>query len=212
MHPYQVEIDEALAASLLYDSPESTIHNGVIARPFQQQEQVNYWHYGRFCPPPRFVCPYCPGEVFHVHHGVASTSGGFTGHSYGNSSRDWYTHRRDYSDIGSNSGHDHSENLTTEELNIIESVGNVDRGLSESKISRLPTHKYGQKPKFRWWWQKKKKFVADDTRCSICLVDYEKGDKITTLPPCNHIYHKDCIAQWLKKSTICCVCTREVYI
>ncbi|ESQ43313.1 hypothetical protein EUTSA_v10015563mg [Eutrema salsugineum] len=185
MHPYQVEIDEALAASLLYDSPESTIHNGVIARPFQQQEQ---------------------GKI------VYKTSGGFTGHSYGNSSRDWYTHRRDYSDIGSNSGHDHSENLTTEELNIIESVGNVDRGLSESKISRLPTHKYGQKPKFRWWWQKKKKFVADDTRCSICLVDYEKGDKITTLPPCNHIYHKDCIAQWLKKSTICCVCTREVYI
>lgn len=45
-----------------------------------------------------------------------------------------------------------------------ESVGDVSRGLPEWKISRLPTHKYGKKPKFRWWWQKKKKFVADDSQ------------------------------------------------
>lgn len=35
----QVEIDEALAASLLYDDPESTIYDEVTARQIQQREE-----------------------------------------------------------------------------------------------------------------------------------------------------------------------------
>ncbi|ESQ43314.1 hypothetical protein EUTSA_v10015271mg, partial [Eutrema salsugineum] len=41
MHPNQMEIDEALAASLLYDSPESSFDDADIARQFQQQEEDN---------------------------------------------------------------------------------------------------------------------------------------------------------------------------
>lgn len=40
MHPInQLEIDEALAASLLYDDPESTISDEVTARQIQRREQ-----------------------------------------------------------------------------------------------------------------------------------------------------------------------------
>ena len=52
-------------------------------------------------------------------------------------------------------------------------------------------------------------------KCSICLMDYEKGDDITLIN-CNHIYHKNCINNFLnhgpshiqKKCPVC----REVII
>ncbi|ANM70388.1 E3 ubiquitin ligase BIG BROTHER-like protein [Arabidopsis thaliana] len=156
------------------------------------------------CRQSQYHSPYCSTPFFHLHD-VPSTSGRFYGYnSYGNSSPDQHTLRRSSSDISLHS-------FYNEGLNEVEaSVGDESGGVPEWKISKFRTHKYGKKLKFRWWWQKKKKFVADDSQCSICLVDYEKGDKIMTLP-CNHIYHKDCISYWFKENRVCCVCKREVY-
>lgn len=47
MQPNQVEIDEALAASLLYDDPESIIYDEVTARQIQQREEGK--PFVRFC-------------------------------------------------------------------------------------------------------------------------------------------------------------------
>jgi hypothetical protein len=46
--------------------------------------------------------------------------------------------------------------------------------------------------------------------CSICLESYIVNDKIIYLN-CGHIYHKDCIKSWLKKSNTCPHC-REIII
>ena len=32
--------------------------------------------------------------------------------------------------------------------------------------------------------------------CSVCMVDYETGDKLTALG-CKHMFHPKCIKQWL---------------
>lgn len=32
--------------------------------------------------------------------------------------------------------------------------------------------------------------------CSICLRDYDQEEEIAQLP-CNHIFHKECIIQWI---------------
>ncbi|KAF2537881.1 hypothetical protein F2Q70_00004528 [Brassica cretica] len=56
-------------------------------------------------------------------------------------------------------------NMTYEELNELEdSMGNVDRGLSQRRISKLPTYKYGAETKTCCWQIKKKKFIATDTQ------------------------------------------------
>ncbi|CAL9243203.1 unnamed protein product [Arabidopsis halleri] len=143
-----------------------------------------------------------------------STSRAFFHYEDGENFSGRYTHIRSPSNISHN--HPDNENIdpasmTYEELSELEdSIGDVNKGLSQERISRLPTHKYGTKTKTWSCWLKKKKFVADDSQCSICLVDYAEGDKITTLP-CKHIYHKDCISQWLKQNKVCCVCKAEVY-
>ena len=45
--------------------------------------------------------------------------------------------------------------------------------------------------------------------CTICLEDFSIGDHIRILP-CNHIYHKDCIDEWIMKENNCPICRKEV--
>lgn len=47
------------------------------------------------------------------------------------------------------------------------------------------------------------------TECSICLENYEIGDKISILS-CEHFYHKRCLNEWLKKKEECPLCREEI--
>ncbi|GAU30366.1 hypothetical protein TSUD_57770 [Trifolium subterraneum] len=49
--------------------------------------------------------------------------------------------------------------------------------------------------------------------CSICLVDFSVGLEVfRLLSPCLHIYHKDCILEWLDRSSTCPMCRRPVLL
>jgi len=42
------------------------------------------------------------------------------------------------------------------------------------------------------------------TSCSICIDEFEEGEKIRLLPLCGHGYHTDCILPWLTERQGCC--------
>jgi len=47
--------------------------------------------------------------------------------------------------------------------------------------------------------------------CTICLDDYEIGDKLRCLP-CRHAFHGNCIAKWLiERSATCPLCNIDLY-
>lgn len=46
---------------------------------------------------------------------------------------------------------------------------------------------------------------GEQTKCSICLGDFEEGECLKSLP-CVHFYHKDCIDSWLLVGHACPVC------
>ena len=49
------------------------------------------------------------------------------------------------------------------------------------------------------------------TSCSICIDDFETGEKIRLLPRCGHAFHTDCILPWLtERSGSCPLCKRNV--
>lgn len=46
--------------------------------------------------------------------------------------------------------------------------------------------------------------------CSICLQEYEPGEKVRHLP-CQHVFHRDCVDEWLLgESRLCPMCKRSV--
>ncbi|KMT13065.1 hypothetical protein BVRB_4g087040 [Beta vulgaris subsp. vulgaris] len=75
--------------------------------------------------------------------------------------------------------------------------------ISSRLIDLIPAMKFLQLPK-------------DDHRdsirrngCSICLREgYEDDDMCKILPECDHVFHSECIDQWLNKKQSCPVCRK----
>ncbi|KAK1421178.1 hypothetical protein QVD17_23326 [Tagetes erecta] len=50
--------------------------------------------------------------------------------------------------------------------------------------------------------------VTCDSRCIICLTDYDTMDVLRLLPECGHIFHVGCVDTWLKLHPTCPVCRK----
>ena len=50
---------------------------------------------------------------------------------------------------------------------------------------------------------------GENNNCVICLGDFEGGDSVTTLP-CVHMFHTECIKNWLQSKNHCPVCKYEI--
>nr|AFK45086.1 unknown [Lotus japonicus] len=46
--------------------------------------------------------------------------------------------------------------------------------------------------------------------CAVCLSQLCKGEKVRSLPLCNHRYHADCIGAWLEYHTTCPLCRNKI--
>ena len=55
--------------------------------------------------------------------------------------------------------------------------------------------------------------IDENVECGICLVDYNVGEEPCYLP-CNgvHIFHRNCIEDWLKRQNSCPLCRRPAYL
>ncbi|RDX79773.1 E3 ubiquitin ligase BIG BROTHER-related, partial [Mucuna pruriens] len=92
------------------------------------------------------------------------------------------------------------DELSYEELLALgEVIGTESRGLSTDTIACLPSVNY--------------KIGSDqhgsNDSCVICRMDYEDGESLTVLS-CKHLYHPECINNWLKINKVCPVCSTEV--
>ncbi|KAJ0649746.1 putative transcription factor C2H2 family [Helianthus annuus] len=94
------------------------------------------------------------------------------------------------------------DNMEYEELvELSESVGVENRGISASLIAELPTSRY----KSGGFFSKCKK----KEKCVVCQMDFHSGEQLITLP-CLHRYHSKCITDWLLLKKNCPICQNEV--
>ncbi|ETK74701.1 hypothetical protein F441_18941 [Phytophthora nicotianae CJ01A1] len=58
-------------------------------------------------------------------------------------------------------------------------------------------------------WTQDMQKTEKHTECVICLSDYEKDEKVISLP-CGHTFHKDCGMTWLVEHNVCPTCRYEL--
>jgi hypothetical protein len=77
------------------------------------------------------------------------------------------------------------DNMTYEELlQLEEKIGKVSKGLSETQYNQLPKSTVAK--------------AQEEELCSICYYNLKEAEEVHTLP-CEHIFHCDCIKEWLLK-------------
>ena len=91
------------------------------------------------------------------------------------------------------------DNMSYEELLALEErMGNVNKGLSQEKLDKIPTQKFSR-------------YKFTDDKCIICQYEFQSNEKVKVLP-CKHCFHPDCIDEWLKNQKACPYCKTEVKI
>ena len=90
------------------------------------------------------------------------------------------------------------DQMTYEELlELEEKIGSVSRGLSAQVLENFPREVLNQNL---------------EDQCTICICPMEAGETITKLSPCGHIFHLDCVRNWLAKQKVCSLCKQEIEI
>ena len=49
-----------------------------------------------------------------------------------------------------------------------------------------------------------------ETECAICLEEFKGTDMIKAFYKCEHIFHKNCLRDWLKKQVVCPMCKHDL--
>ena len=54
--------------------------------------------------------------------------------------------------------------------------------------------------------------LVETENCSICLSAFKKGEELRLLPcPGTHIFHKECVDDWLKLNDSCPCCRQSIF-
>jgi hypothetical protein len=53
--------------------------------------------------------------------------------------------------------------------------------------------------------------VDAERKCLVCQCDYEDQEELCRLP-CNHCYHKTCVASWLSEKDFCPYCRQSIVL
>ncbi|XP_021287690.1 NEP1-interacting protein 1 isoform X2 [Herrania umbratica] len=78
---------------------------------------------------------------------------------------------------------------------------NGAKGLSRSCIQKLPVHEFHPSGMIK---------SREESSCSICLQELKDGELARNLPRCGHIFHLNCIDEWLSRQGTCPMCREQV--
>mmetsp|Transcript_23253 Transcript_23253/g.51028 ORF Transcript_23253/g.51028 Transcript_23253/m.51028 type:complete len:441 (+) Transcript_23253:179-1501(+) len=81
----------------------------------------------------------------------------------------------------------------------VQEMLNRRRGLSEDALARVDSFSWGER------------VMPPDSQstCRVCLGEFVDGDEVKRLP-CGHMFHSNCIQEWLHRSTDCPICKANV--
>lgn len=82
----------------------------------------------------------------------------------------------------------------------------ADRGMSAAAIAALPTFAYEGPAALAQAGVP----AAAALDCAVCLGQVEAGEKVRQLPKCTHLFHAECVDDWLRAHSTCPMCRAAV--
>ncbi|XP_039055215.1 NEP1-interacting protein 1-like isoform X1 [Hibiscus syriacus] len=82
---------------------------------------------------------------------------------------------------------------------------NGAKGLSRNRIRKLPVFEFRSRDMM------KVKPMEEGGCCSICLQGLKEGELGRNLPRCGHVFHLNCIDEWLSRQGTCPMCREHVF-
>eukprot|EP00746_Dinoflagellata_sp_MGD_P014273 gnl/MRDRNA2_/MRDRNA2_131214_c0_seq1.p1 gnl/MRDRNA2_/MRDRNA2_131214_c0~~gnl/MRDRNA2_/MRDRNA2_131214_c0_seq1.p1 ORF type:complete len:563 (+),score=93.04 gnl/MRDRNA2_/MRDRNA2_131214_c0_seq1:63-1751(+) len=96
-----------------------------------------------------------------------------------------------------------NESAVMQQLTSVREVLRRGQGLSSSAINSCET--------IRWSKELPECQNNVSTQCMVCLCEFEAGEELRRLA-CRHLFHKDCIDEWLVRSNVCPVCKQPAVV
>ena len=109
-----------------------------------------------------------------------------------------------------------TEQLTDVHISVGSGSDDAKEGSEKEEPQKVETNSQPQSPKDEEQPLPTKsttngRYTTNCTECSICIDEFEVGQKIRILPRCGHAFHTDCITPWLTERQGCCpLCKSEV--
>ncbi|CAJ1960900.1 unnamed protein product [Sphenostylis stenocarpa] len=72
------------------------------------------------------------------------------------------------------------------------------RGLDPAVIQTFPILEYSE--------VKIHKVGKETLECAVCLCEFDDAETLRLIPKCDHVFHPECIDEWLSSHTTCPVC------
>lgn len=85
-------------------------------------------------------------------------------------------------------------------------AGSGARGIDEATLDSYPKMLFSQKTCTGSSNSGEDGEAEDKKCCSICLSEYGESEVVRLMPECGHMFHMDCVDEWLRLQATCPVC------
>ncbi|KAL4285128.1 hypothetical protein GQ457_16G026610 [Hibiscus cannabinus] len=79
----------------------------------------------------------------------------------------------------------------------------------DSELKQIPVLIYGESTAHSTQQPSCSDTVLEGDKCAICLEEYVHGERARVLPGCKHMFHKECIEEWLEVPSLHCPICRD---
>ncbi|XXG83708.1 hypothetical protein AAC387_Pa10g1401 [Persea americana] len=86
------------------------------------------------------------------------------------------------------------DHITTQHFQVCDITNGVDQKVLDSIPIQVYTH------------NQRAMRDGDQCECAVCLGEFEEGDPVRILPHCHHVFHLQCIDEWIISHSICPLC------
>ena len=125
----------------------------------------------------------------------------------------------DLNDINSfvNQFSDFGININLNNRNVSNNVNNFNNNQEEENINENNLSDFDKKKQDlflemdEYQYKHIQKYESrKETECAICLEEFKGIDIIKAFYKCEHIFHKTCLKNWLKRSNVCPLCNHDL--